>query len=64
MINLLFKVHISYTKNKQTFKKEKAKRILQANRAKLDALAKFLYEKEAITGDEFMEILTSGGEEQ
>ena len=43
---------------------EKAKRILQANRAKLDALAKFLYEKEAITGDEFMEILTSGGEEQ
>ena len=43
---------------------EKAKRILQANRAKLDALAKFLYEKETITGDEFMEILTSGGEEQ
>ena len=45
-------------------KHEKAKRILQANRAKLDALAKFLYEKETITGDEFMEILTSGGEEQ
>ena len=43
---------------------EKAKRILQANRAKLDALAKFLYEKETITGDEVMEILTSGGEEQ
>ena len=43
---------------------EKAQRILQANRAKLDALAKFLYEKETITGDEFMEILTSGGEEQ
>ena len=43
---------------------EKAKRILQANRAKLDALAKFLYEKETITGDEFMEILTSGGEKQ
>lgn len=36
---------------------EKAKKILMENRAKLDELAKFLYEKETITGDEFMEIL-------
>ena len=35
----------------------KAVRILQENRPKLDELAKFLYEKETITGDEFMEIL-------
>ena len=41
---------------------EKAKQILQENRAKLDELAKFLYEKETITGEEFMEILTAGGE--
>ena len=41
---------------------EKAKQILQENRAKLDELAKFLYEKETITGEEFMEILTVGGE--
>ena len=36
---------------------DKAKRILVENRAKLDELAKYLYEKETITGDEFMEIL-------
>ncbi len=42
---------------------EKAKEILEENRAKLDELANFLYEKETITGDEFMEILT-GGEKQ
>ena len=42
---------------------EKAKKILEDNRAKLDELAKFLYEKETITGKEFMEIL-SGGEGQ
>ncbi len=41
---------------------EKAKQILKENRAKLDELAKFLYEKETITGEEFMEILTAGGE--
>ena len=35
----------------------KAVRILQENRQKLDELAKFLYEKETITGEEFMEIL-------
>ena len=36
---------------------EKAIRILTDNRAKLDELAKCLYEKETITGDEFMAIL-------
>ena len=36
---------------------EKAKRILSGNRKKLDELAMFLYERETITGDEFMEIL-------
>ena len=40
-------------------KKQHAKtvRILQENRPKLDELAKFLYEKETITGEEFMDIL-------
>ena len=36
---------------------EKAKDILTENRKKLDELAQFLYEKETITGDEFMTIL-------
>ena len=36
---------------------EKARRILQENRSKLDELAKVLYEKETITVKEFMEIL-------
>ena len=36
---------------------EKAKSILEENREKLDELAGFLYEKETITGEEFMEIL-------
>ena len=36
---------------------EKANRILSENREKLDELARYLYEKETITGDEFMEIL-------
>lgn len=36
---------------------EKAAAILMDNREKLDELAKHLYEKETITGDEFMEIL-------
>ena len=35
----------------------KAVQILTDNRAKLDELAQYLYQKEAITGDEFMEIL-------
>lgn len=36
---------------------EKAAQILMENRAKLDQLAYHLYEKETITGDEFMQIL-------
>ena len=36
---------------------EKAKNILLENREKLDELASFLYERETITGEEFMEIL-------
>ncbi len=36
---------------------EKAVKILTENRGKLDELAKFLYEKETITGEEFMKIL-------
>ena len=35
----------------------KATTILQENREKLDELAKYLYEKETITGEEFMNIL-------
>ena len=36
---------------------EKARQILTENRQKLDELAKYLYEKETITGEEFMSIL-------
>lgn len=36
---------------------EKAKKLLEANRDKLDALAMHLYQKETITGEEFMSIL-------
>ena len=36
---------------------DKAVKILTDNREKLDELARFLYEKETITGEEFMEIL-------
>ena len=39
---------------------EKAKRMIEEDRAKLDELAGYLYEKETITGDEFMQILTGG----
>ena len=38
---------------------EKAVNILNENRAKLDELAKHLYEKETITGEEFMHILNA-----
>lgn len=38
---------------------EKAKKILMDNKDKLDELAKHLYEKETINGDEFMEILNN-----
>lgn len=38
---------------------EKARKILMDNRGKLDELAKHLYEKETITGTEFMEIVNA-----
>ena len=38
---------------------DKASKIISENRGKLDELAKFLYENETITGDEFMSILNS-----
>jgi len=43
----------------ETVKKqhEKARRLLADNRKKLDELASYLYEKETITGSEFMTIL-------
>lgn len=40
---------------------EKARKILSENRTLLDKLAQHLYEKEAITGDEFMSILEQAG---
>ena len=36
---------------------EKARKIPAENREKLDELAMYLYEKETITGDEFIDIL-------
>ena len=42
---------------------EKARKILEENRDKLDELAAFLYEKETITGEQFMEILEGKNEE-
>jgi cell division protease FtsH len=36
---------------------EKAKQLLSSHRAELDKIAKYLYDKETITGDEFMKIL-------
>ena len=39
---------------------QKAKKILEDNKEKLNELAKYLYEKETITGDEFMRILEGG----
>ena len=42
---------------------EKSRKLLEDNRDKLDELANYLYEKETITGEAFMEILT-GGEKQ
>ena len=38
---------------------EKAAAILRENREKLDRLARFLYERETITGEEFMELLNA-----
>lgn len=41
---------------------EKARRLLEKHRQKLDELAKYLYEKETITGEQFMEILEKKAE--
>lgn len=41
---------------------EKARRLLEEHRKKLDELAKYLYEKETITGEQFMEILEKKAE--
>lgn len=41
---------------------EKARRLLEEHRKKLDDLAKYLYEKETITGEQFMEILEKKAE--
>ena len=38
---------------------EKAAKILEENRSKLDELADYLYDKETITGEEFMQILNA-----
>ncbi len=43
---------------------EKARRILEENREKLDEIAGFLYEEETITGEQFMEILEGKGGEK
>ena len=40
---------------------EKARQLLTDNKPMMDALAKYLYEKETITGDEFMKILHGAG---
>ena len=42
----------------------KARRILRENRELLDMLAQYLYEKETITGEEFMRILQKGDVQQ
>ena len=43
---------------------EKARKLLTDNRPKLDRLAQYLYEKETITGEEFMHILKEGDDAQ
>ena len=46
---------------------EKARKLLNDHQGKLHELAKYLYEKETITGDEFMRILSQkelGSEEE
>ena len=42
---------------------EKARTIIRDNKRKLDELAQYLYERETITGDEFMKILLKKGED-
>ena len=54
---LLFNIFVALVKTQH----EKAKKILTENRSKLDVLAQYLYEKETITGEEFMTILEREG---
>ena len=42
---------------------QKARQLLEDNREKLESLSRYLYEKETITGDEFMQILNGTPEE-
>ena len=42
---------------------ERARQLLRENRSRLDQLASFLYEKETITGEEFMNMLDKNTEE-
>ena len=42
---------------------ERARQLLRENRSKLDQLASFLYEKETITGEEFMNMLDKNTQE-
>ena len=43
---------------------ERVKKILSDDKDKLDELAKYLYEKETITGKEFMDILLKDEDEE
>lgn len=43
---------------------EKARELLKANQDKLHELARYLYEKETITGEEFMQILNRKNENE
>lgn len=45
-------------------KYEAKKQLIQENRDKLDKIAEFLYDKETITGKEFMEIFNQFSEEE
>ena len=40
----------------------KARQLLEEHRAALDRLAQYLYEKETITGEEFMQLLRQTGQ--
>ena len=49
--------HTTIWQNVQERQQEEAVKILQDDREKLDGLSRCLYEKEAITGEDFMTIL-------
>ena len=71
--NIAFGLKVQKLKKKEIDRKviaavreqhEKAKKILTENRELLDRLARYLYEKETITGEEFMDIMGRGGVRQ